>query len=96
VSHESKCGVRGERPSRTLNPMSFQSMVLTGGGGKTILRDFEGEGGKSVKGQRRRQRGGEEELSMGSCQQDSIYFCAASEWLRRGGGSIAAAGTGDR
>ena len=49
-----------EIPSRTLKPMSFQSIVLIGGGGKTILGDFEEYRGKSVEGQRRRQRRGEE------------------------------------
>ena len=37
-----ECGV--EIPSRTLKPMLFQSIVLTGGGGKTILGDFEERG----------------------------------------------------
>ena len=43
MSHGRKgdCGVK--IPSRNLNPMSFQSIVLTGGGGKTILGGFERE-----------------------------------------------------
>ncbi len=31
-------------PSRTRNPISFQSIVLTGGGGKTILRGVQEDG----------------------------------------------------
>jgi hypothetical protein len=54
-----ECGVRGEQPSRTLNPMSSQSIVLTGGGGKTILIDFEEEGSDAgIKKGKDKERGG--------------------------------------
>ena len=46
-------------PSRILNPMSSQSIVLTGGGGKTILIDFEEERSDAgIKKRKDKERGG--------------------------------------
>jgi hypothetical protein len=63
VSHDSECGVRSAEcgvniPSRTLNPMLSQSIVLTGGGGKTILIDFEEGSDAGIKKGKDKEMGG--------------------------------------
>jgi hypothetical protein len=82
-----------EIPSRNLNPMSSQSIVLTGGGGKTILIDFEEEGSNSgIKKGKDKGRGGEECLVRGVVSKTVFIFVRlrsdiGGEW------DLAAAGT---